>query len=142
LLGKTSGQRSTDIGENYKKKLGVKAIFAEGPKERRVWLKDISSIRNWGKDIRLGEFNLRVIYHVYIFVLFWMCLKCVSWRLSVFFAFSGNSQKPPGGVEGPPGGSCLQSQILGSFMHRLAARLCPPGGTLFCSISADFWIPW
>jgi len=27
-------------------------------------------------------------------------LECVRWRLSLF-AFSGNSQKPPGGVEGP-----------------------------------------
>jgi len=29
-------ERYLYIGENYREKLGVKAIFAEGPKEKRV----------------------------------------------------------------------------------------------------------
>jgi len=40
-------------------------------------------------------------------------VDCVNWNCVEFCHVSRNFQKSPGGVEGPPCGSCLQSLFYG-----------------------------
>jgi len=43
-------------------------------------------------------------------------VECVNWNCVEFCRVSGNFQKLPGGVEGPLGGSCLQSLFSGFLL--------------------------
>jgi len=57
-------------------------------------------------------------------------MGCVFWSFVEFSRIFGKFQKLLGGVEGPPGDSCLKNPFSGFFsMHRLTARCCPPGDT-------------
>jgi len=57
-------------------------------------------------------------------------MDCENWTFVEICRVSRNFQKPPGGVEGPPSGSCLQNPFSGfSAMHRLAAKCYPLGDT-------------
>jgi len=65
-------------------------------------------------------------------------MDCENWTFVEICRVSGNFQKLPGGVEGPPGGSCLQNPFSGfSTMHCLTTKCCPSGDTLPSSLW--FW---
>ena len=76
------------------------------------------------KGKKLGEFILRVIYHVYVFRVVLDALECINWR---FIAFCRVFWKFPETAWRAAHASI--AYFLGLSMHRLAAMYCPPDGT-------------